>query len=51
MKVIKQKTSNNSILQTKNFDFLLELSDDELDVIAGGEMNKSITSSDFSQSF
>jgi hypothetical protein len=48
MKTEKPKKKKNRIIQSKNYDFLLELTDDELDLLAGGKLN---IQSDFHQSF
>lgn len=46
------KTTNSDKKQTnksQNFDFILELSDDELDLIAGGDITFRFSDGDFSQ--
>jgi len=53
---MEPQKNNKSIASTSdykssNFDFLLELTDDELDLLAGGETISENNLSDFHQSF
>jgi hypothetical protein len=43
VKIIKDK-----VIKNRNFDFLIALTDDELDLLAGGKLNNQ---SDFHQAF